>query len=591
MSRQLLIETRMNSLSLQEGVKPKNPHCLGTIKGPCADYKNKTRNGNFYSRRLWENVFKDPLVKESLEDNVLIGELDHPGDRLETKAVNACIVMTDYEFDDNEGEVIGTFDILDTPNGKILKSLLDYGCKMGVSSRGEGDVTEVDGQNNIDEDTYYFVAFDAVVLPAVKSAKPALAESLQKRQSLKESLEEQIKSATTLAEVNTIKKVVEAVEMPELDSMIESINIKSKELEGSTDSSNLIEDISNLAHQIDELKQENTKLKESVVTYKDRLTKSVESCKRKAVLIDEHLAKSEELKQSLKDQEKDTLDLLKESSEEASRIKIYYENRLNSLSEDLDKSKAMIAHKDSRISDLENQLSVLKEELINVAKSAEMFQEDSKNKDAKVSNLKDLNKKLRDTVSELREQLEQSKVSNTNLSEKYESEIQNIKSLNESKISSLSNESNKKLLEFSTKSKSLEDEISSVNTKLTESNKKLKESYEKIKSYSEKLEESDKKIKSCNESYALLLDEFINLKSQVSGVDSQYIRQSIKPGSSAEDVSSLVEAIIDRQDRYRTIQPYLSDPVFEEESAVIVNKKTPEEQAARSFIEQTIKLL
>lgn len=591
MSRQLLIETKMNSLSLQEGVKPKNPHCLGTIKGPCADYREKTRNGNFYSRRLWENVFKDPLVKESLEDNVLIGELDHPGDRLETKAVNACIVMTAYEFNDNEGVVIGTFDILDTPNGKILKSLLDYGCKMGVSSRGEGDVTEVDGQNNIDEDTYYFVAFDAVVLPAVKSAKPALAESLQKRQSLKESLEEQIKSATTLAEVNTIKKVVEAVEMPELDSMIESINIKSKELEGSTDSSNLIEDISNLARQIDELKQENTKLKESVVTYKDRLTKSVESCKRKSVLIDEHLAKSEELKQSLKDQEKDTLDLLKESSEEASRIKIYYENRLNSLSEDLDKSKAMIAHKDSRISDLENQLSVLKEELINVAKSAEMFQEDSKNKDAKVSNLKDLNKKLRDTVSELREQLEQSKVSNTNLSEKYESEIQNIKSLNESKISSLSNESNKKLLEFSTKSKSLEDEISSVNTKLTESNKKLKESYEKIKSYSEKLEESDKKIKSCNESYALLLDEFINLKSQVSGVDSQYIRQSIKPGSSAEDVSSLVEAIIDRQDRYRTIQPYLSDPVFEEESAVIVNKKTPEEQAARSFIEQTIKLL
>lgn len=78
MARQLLIETKLNSLSLQEGVKPKNPHCLGTIKGPCADYREKTRNGNFYSRRLWENVFKDPLVKESLEDNVLIGELDHP---------------------------------------------------------------------------------------------------------------------------------------------------------------------------------------------------------------------------------------------------------------------------------------------------------------------------------------------------------------------------------------------------------------------------------------------------------------------------------------------------------------------------------
>ena len=123
----------MNSLSLCEGKTAQtHPGCLGTLSGPCADYNNPTRNNNFYSRKLWENVFKDPLVVESLEDRVLIGELDHPGDRLETKAKNACIVMTGYEFDDVNKTVNGTFDILDTPNGQILKSLLDYGCKIGV---------------------------------------------------------------------------------------------------------------------------------------------------------------------------------------------------------------------------------------------------------------------------------------------------------------------------------------------------------------------------------------------------------------------------------------------------------------------------
>ena len=145
MAKQLLIETRMNSLGLCESKDVTNKNCLGSLYGPCADYVNSTRNGNFYSRKLWENVFNDEIVKESLQDRVLIGELDHPGDRLESKATNACIVMTDYEFNDDEGLLYGSFDILNTPNGRILKSLLDYGCKIGVSSRGEGDVVSESG--------------------------------------------------------------------------------------------------------------------------------------------------------------------------------------------------------------------------------------------------------------------------------------------------------------------------------------------------------------------------------------------------------------------------------------------------------------
>lgn len=277
MSKQFLQETFRGNFVLQESTKKDPSKCLGTMKGPCADYKNPTRNGNFYSRKLWENVFNNDLVKESLEDKVLLGELDHPGDgRLETKAANACIVMTDYEFDDNDQVVIGTFDILPTPTGHVLKSLLDYGCKIGVSSRGEGDIETIDGINHVDEEGFEFVAFDAVTLPAVKKAKPSLHESIQ-RKGLRESLASQIESATTKAELDLIENVIKTTAMPELDSLLESINIKSNQIEGTNGSSNLVEDLESSTREITRLEEENKSLTRELINCKARLKKFVTS--------------------------------------------------------------------------------------------------------------------------------------------------------------------------------------------------------------------------------------------------------------------------------------------------------------------------
>lgn len=274
MAKKLLIEETMRgSLGLTESVSQRKGF-LGTMKGPCADFKNPTRNNNMYGRKLWENVFNDPIVKESLEDRILLGELDHPLDgRLETSAVNAAIVMTDYEFDDDQGFLIGSFDILDTPSGRILRSLLDYGCKIGVSSRGEGDVVTREGVDYVDEDSFMFVGFDAVVLPAVKAAKPTMQESL-KHESLKESLTKEINTASTKSELDLIKKVVEATELPESGSLLESINNKSQELlEGTPCSSNLIEDLENATSKIKELEKENRSLKASLTTSKNKVNK------------------------------------------------------------------------------------------------------------------------------------------------------------------------------------------------------------------------------------------------------------------------------------------------------------------------------
>ena len=57
---QVLIETRMNSLKLNENVKPKKG-CLGRIEGICADFKSPTRNGRLYPLGLWKKVFDNEL--------------------------------------------------------------------------------------------------------------------------------------------------------------------------------------------------------------------------------------------------------------------------------------------------------------------------------------------------------------------------------------------------------------------------------------------------------------------------------------------------------------------------------------------------
>ena len=177
---QILIETRLNSLKLNESKAPRKG-CLGRIEGICADYGNPTRNGRFYSRELWEHVFNDELVKESLKSKTLIGELDHPEDRFEPLAKEACVVMTDYSFDDENKVVNGGFDILDTPAGRILKSLLDYGCVMGVSSRGQGDIVSGTEFEEVSPDTYEFACFDVVTTPAVAIARQHVTESVSKQ--------------------------------------------------------------------------------------------------------------------------------------------------------------------------------------------------------------------------------------------------------------------------------------------------------------------------------------------------------------------------------------------------------------------------
>ena len=124
------------------------PGCLGQLKGPIAEWHDSTRNDRYYSRKLWEGVFNTPWVKEALRTKTLFGEADHPDDRLEPKLMKAAVVLTSYDINETDETVYGTFDILDTPSGRVLRTLSDYGCELGVSSRGRGRIVTRNGRKN-----------------------------------------------------------------------------------------------------------------------------------------------------------------------------------------------------------------------------------------------------------------------------------------------------------------------------------------------------------------------------------------------------------------------------------------------------------
>ena len=111
-------------------------------------------------------------MQEKIDNHLLLGELSHPEDREEIDPTQAAICMAERPKKGKDGFLYGVFDILNTPNGRILKTLCDYGCNIGISSRGTGDIIyDNDGNEMVDPDTYVCETWDAVLVPGVQQAR------------------------------------------------------------------------------------------------------------------------------------------------------------------------------------------------------------------------------------------------------------------------------------------------------------------------------------------------------------------------------------------------------------------------------------
>lgn len=200
-NNKILEALQMQPLSEEEKA---TRHILGRLWGPIATTKEKTRNGRGYNMELWKKALADEIFCEKVANKSLFLELGHPVDREETdmQLVCACIPELPKIVD---GDLYAYVDILDTKNGRLLKTLCDYGFVPGISSRGSGDIMAND---DVDPETFFLETWDIVQLPAVKKARLNMCESLDNKKSLSKALCEAYASAESETK-EEIKKTLE----------------------------------------------------------------------------------------------------------------------------------------------------------------------------------------------------------------------------------------------------------------------------------------------------------------------------------------------------------------------------------------------
>jgi len=136
------------------------------IKGIFMQADIKNRNGRIYPMNILEKEVKR-YSKDYISQKRAFGELGHP-DGPTVNLERASHLITNLYPDGKN--FIGEAKVLSTPMGEIVKSLMDDGAKLGVSSRGMGSLDQKNGANYVRNDFYLATAADIVADPSAPNA-------------------------------------------------------------------------------------------------------------------------------------------------------------------------------------------------------------------------------------------------------------------------------------------------------------------------------------------------------------------------------------------------------------------------------------
>jgi hypothetical protein len=134
------------------------------LKGIIQRANTLNQNGRIYPQSILEReiINYQKLIKE----NRALGECDHPESSVvELKNVSHIVREASLRGDD----VFGIIEILNTPAGKIIQSLIESGVTLGISSRGVGS-TKRQGDTQIVQDDFQLICFDMVSEPSTPGA-------------------------------------------------------------------------------------------------------------------------------------------------------------------------------------------------------------------------------------------------------------------------------------------------------------------------------------------------------------------------------------------------------------------------------------
>jgi hypothetical protein len=141
------------------------------LKGICIEGNKRNANDRVYP--LHEISKAVNTINEQIRNgNSVLGEVDHPDD-LKINLDRVCHSVENMWMDGEAG--CGKLKILPTPMGELIKTLLTSGVKLGVSSRGSGNVDDRTGHVS----DFEIVTIDVVAQPSAPNAYPkAIYESM-----------------------------------------------------------------------------------------------------------------------------------------------------------------------------------------------------------------------------------------------------------------------------------------------------------------------------------------------------------------------------------------------------------------------------
>ena len=503
----LVLTERINN-ALENTGEPVNSSCLGHLAGIGAEFNAPTRNGRRYPIELWRNVMNSEDFKEMMETHTCFCEANHPTDRIDTDIREVCAVLTNMEIRENEGILWVEFDILDTPQGRILKSLIDYGCKIGVSSRGLGDEIEQNGETIIDPDTYSYYGHDMVVQPAVKSARPDKVESVAKAK-VTDIFQKEIENATTKEELVGLKRLAESVNMPNLDSITESIENRLSNVDGNV-SEQLEQDLGNLAEENENLKSELESLKKANNIGDKKMNELTEDYKASSISSKRTLRRLEVKNERLERVNRDLIEKLNKASSRVDKLE-------NAQFKENDRLKAKLEELNREVRSLRNELSESRSKNVSLRRELE----------SKSNQLGRLTESVRDSkgrIAELENELQNRTHEVENLYEENHALSEDLEKMNSSKMLT-------------------ENKIQNVSEKLTEQKSNLSE----------------------------VLERYIGTKCLSEGVDQDRVRQQLPSNYTIQDVDRIVESISDEKRRFNRM-PIALNPIGFETSVGITDE-------------------
>ena len=136
------------------------------IEGIFMQSEIKNRNGRIYPKEVIQKEVKR-YNKEFVEKKRAFGELGHPeGPTINLDKVSHMI----EKLEEDGNNFVGRAKILSTPNGQIVKNLIDDGAKLGVSSRGLGSLESKGNAQYVKDDFQLATAGEIVADPSAPEA-------------------------------------------------------------------------------------------------------------------------------------------------------------------------------------------------------------------------------------------------------------------------------------------------------------------------------------------------------------------------------------------------------------------------------------